>query len=83
MVYLPPDYESQPKKRYPVLYLQHGGGEDETGWIRQGRANFILDNLIAAGKAKPFIVVMDNGYAVAAFNPDGTLKRISGASFNA
>ena len=43
MVYLPPDYESQPKKRYPVLYLQHGGGEDETGWIRQGRANFILD----------------------------------------
>ncbi len=62
MVYLPPDYESQPKKRYPVLYLQHGGGEDETGWIRQGRANFILDNLIAAGQAKPMIVVMANGY---------------------
>ncbi len=62
MVYLPPDYESQPKKRYPVLYLQHGGGEDETGWIRQGRANFILDNLIAAGEAKPMIVVMANGY---------------------
>jgi enterochelin esterase family protein len=58
MVYLPPDYESQPRKRYPVLYLQHGGGEDETGWIRQGRANFILDNLIAEGKAKPMIVVM-------------------------
>jgi enterochelin esterase family protein len=63
MVYLPPDYESQPKKRYPVLYLQHGGGEDETGWIRQGRANFILDNLIAAGEAKPMIVVMAYGYA--------------------
>jgi enterochelin esterase-like enzyme len=63
MVYLPPDYEANPKKRYPVLYLQHGGGEDETGWIRQGRANFILDNLIAAGEAKPMIVVMAYGYA--------------------
>src|SRR6478735_7317445 len=63
MVYLPPDYESQPKKRYPVLYLQHGGGEDETGWIRQGRANFILDNLIAGGEAAPMIVVMAYGYA--------------------
>jgi enterochelin esterase family protein len=63
MVYLPPEYEAQPKKRYPVLYLQHGGGEDETGWIRQGRANFILDNLIAAGEAKPMIIVMAYGYA--------------------
>ncbi len=63
VVYLPPDYESRPRKRYPVLYLQHGGGEDETGWIRQGRANFILDNLIAAGDAKPMIVVMAYGYA--------------------
>jgi enterochelin esterase family protein len=63
MVYLPPEYEAQPKKRYPVLYLQHGGGEDETGWVRQGRANFILDNLIAAGEAKPMIVVMAYGYA--------------------
>ncbi len=51
------------KTRYPVLYLQHGGGEDETGWIRQGRANFILDNLIAAGSSKPMIVVMAYGYA--------------------
>ena len=63
MVYLPPDYDSQAKKRYPVLYLQHGGGEDETGWIRQGRANFILDNLIAANGCKPMIVVMAYGYA--------------------
>jgi enterochelin esterase-like enzyme len=63
MVYLPPGYEAQAKERYPVLYLQHGGGEDETGWIRQGRANFILDNLIAAGQAKPMIIIMANGYA--------------------
>jgi enterochelin esterase-like enzyme len=63
LVYLPPNYDAQSKVRYPVLYLQHGGGEDETGWIRQGRANFILDNLIAAGKCKPMIVVMAYGYA--------------------
>jgi len=63
LVYLPAGYDTQPKTRYPVLYLQHGGGEDETGWIRQGRANVILDNLIAAGEAKPMIVVMAYGYA--------------------
>jgi enterochelin esterase family protein len=63
LVYLPPSYETQIKRRFPVLYLQHGGGEDETGWIRQGRANFILDNLFAAGKCKPMIVVMAYGYA--------------------
>ena len=61
-VYLPPDYDTS-KARYPVLYLQHGGGEDETGWIRQGNANFILDNLIASGSTKPMIIVMANGYA--------------------
>ncbi len=63
LVYLPPGYDKQMKVRYPVLYLQHGGGEDETGWIRQGHANFILDNLIAAGGCKPMIVVMAYGYA--------------------
>ena len=60
-VYTPADYDKDPARRYPVLYLQHGAGEDETGWGNQGHAGLILDNLIAAGKAKPFIVVMDNG----------------------
>lgn len=69
LVYTPPAYDSQPKQRYPVLYLQHGGGEDESGWTRQGKANFILDNLIASGKAKPMIVVMANGYARRAGEP--------------
>ncbi|HJX00539.1 MAG TPA: alpha/beta hydrolase-fold protein [Terriglobales bacterium] len=63
LVYLPPNYDVQTKMRYPVLYLQHGGGEDETGWIRQGHANFILDNLIAAKTCKPMVVVMAYGYA--------------------
>ena len=63
LVYLPPNYDAQTKARYPVLYLQHGAGEDETGWIRQGNANFILDNLIAAKNCKPMIVVMAYGYA--------------------
>lgn len=69
LVYTPPGYEEQTANRYPVLYLQHGGGEDETGWIRQGRANFILDNLIAEGRAKPMIVVMAYGYARRAGQP--------------
>jgi enterochelin esterase-like enzyme len=69
MVYTPPGYDGDQKKRYPVLYLQHGGGEDETGWGRQGRMNFILDNLIAAGKARPMIVVMEKGYAARAGQP--------------
>jgi hypothetical protein len=63
LVYLPPNYDAQTKTGYPVLYLQHGAGEDETGWIRQGNANFILDNLIAAKNCKPMIVVMAYGYA--------------------
>jgi enterochelin esterase-like enzyme len=62
-VYTPPGYDADPGKRYPALYLQHGAGEDERGWTTQGRANFILDNLIATGKAVPMFVVMDNGYA--------------------
>jgi enterochelin esterase-like enzyme len=62
-VYTPPGYDGRSATRYPVLILQHGSGEDETGWTRQGRAQFILDNLIAANKARPMIVVMDRGYA--------------------
>lgn len=62
-VYTPAEYDQNPTKRYPVLYLQHGSGEDETGWPTQGKANLILDNLIAAKKAVPMIIVMDNGYA--------------------
>jgi len=58
-VYTPPGYETNPSERYPVLYLQHGGGEDERVWIEMGRTNWILDNLIAEGKAKPMIVVME------------------------
>ena len=60
-VYLPPDYEKNVMTRYPVFYLQHGGGENETSWTKQGRVNFILDNLIASGKVKPMIIVMENG----------------------
>ena len=63
MVYTPPDYDRDTRARFPVLYLQHGAGENETGWTRQGRANFILDNLIARKQAVPMIVVMDHGYA--------------------
>jgi enterochelin esterase-like enzyme len=60
-VYVPAEYDNLPKKRYPVFILRHGGGEDETSWVEQGRANFIMDNLIAEGKAVPMIVVMDWG----------------------
>ena len=60
-IYTPPGYDKEKKKRYPVLYLQHGMGEDRRAWPNQGRTNFILDNLIAEGKAKPMIVVMEDG----------------------
>jgi enterochelin esterase-like enzyme len=62
-VYTPPGYNRDNESRYPALYLQHGSFEDETGWASQGKANLILDNLIAAKKAVPMIIVMDNGYA--------------------
>lgn len=61
LVYLPAEYAAHPEKAYPVLYLQHGYGENETCWTMQGHVNFILDNEIAAGTAVPMIVVMCNG----------------------
>ncbi|GAB3545773.1 alpha/beta hydrolase-fold protein [Spirosoma fluminis] len=64
-VYTPPGYDANPKKRYPILYLLHGAGENERGWSLQGHMSAILDNLIAEKKATPMIVVMDNGYAQA------------------
>src|SRR5215217_5053734 len=60
-VYTPPGYSKEQSKRFPVLYLQHGWGEDETAWSNQGRVNLIMDNLIAEGKIKPFIIVMTYG----------------------
>jgi enterochelin esterase-like enzyme len=60
-IYTPADYDSSPNEKYPVLYLLHGGGEDERGWATQGQTDLILDNLIAAKKAKPMLVVMMDG----------------------
>jgi len=81
-VYTPPEYEANSRTRYPVLYLQHGWGENEQGWHTQGHMDFIMDNLIAAKKAKPMIVVMDNLNAVkpgedsSLFAARGTIARI-------
>ena len=60
-IYTPPGYDNSGKEQYPVLYIQHGGGEDERGWAIQGKTDIILDNLIAEGKAKPMLVVIPNG----------------------
>ncbi|MCM1451837.1 MAG: alpha/beta hydrolase-fold protein [Clostridium sp.] len=68
-VYIPAEYDSNPEKRYPVLYLQHGMCEDETGWPSQGKVNFILDNMIASGECRPMIVVMDHGNCGIPFRP--------------
>jgi enterochelin esterase family protein len=61
-IYTPPGYDKAVNTRYPVLYLQHGTGDIERGWTEEGHANLILDNLIAAGSAKPMIIVMPNGH---------------------
>ncbi|HJS90850.1 MAG TPA: alpha/beta hydrolase-fold protein [Steroidobacteraceae bacterium] len=87
-VYTPPGYDASPTRHYPLLILQHGYGEDETGWTRQGKAQFILDNLIAAGKAEPMIIVMDRGYAnkpgtpALHLGPDTSAKQV-GLAFHA
>ena len=79
-IYCPPGYDNNIKVRYPVLYLQHGMGEDERGWGIQGKVDLILDNLIAAGKAKPMLIVMDQGYAVKAGTPAPEQRNAPGAS---
>ena len=63
-VYCPPGYDENPDKKYPVLYLQHGAGEDETGWIDMGKMNYILDNQIASGETQEMLVVMNYGFAL-------------------
>ena len=71
-VYTPPTYHSDKANvRYPVLYLQHGWGEDETAWMTQGHANLIMDNLIAEGKIRPFIIVCTYGMTNEGFRPGG------------
>ena len=82
LVYTPAEYEKS-KKRYPVLYLQHGMGEDETGWSKQGRMQHIMDNLIASGEAVPMIVVMESGDIKAPFKGGDNRQGFSqyGASF--
>ncbi len=60
LVYLPAEYHNSPDKRYPVMYLQHGGGENETGWVNLANLPEVMDNLIAEGKAQPMIIVMNN-----------------------
>jgi len=77
-VYTPPGYDKDTKKKYPVLYLQHGMGEDRRAWPNQGRTNFIMDNLIAEGKAKPMIIVMEDG-GIAAGMPGGARGGRGGA----
>src|ERR1039458_9633309 len=71
-IYTPPGYEANSSARYPVLYLQHGAGEDETEWTHAGRAQFILDNLIAENNAVPMLIVMNNGFAAKPGTPPAT-----------
>ena len=82
LIYTPADYDAKKsiKKRYPVLYLQHGMGEDETGWSKQGHMQHIMDNLIAAGEVVPMIVVMESGDIKAPFGRGQSFESY-GASF--
>lgn len=77
MIYTPPGYDTDSTARYPVLYLLHGWGENELGWTFQGHMDQIMDNLIAAGKAKPMLIVMDNLNAVKP-GEDGTIYNARG-----
>src|SRR5690606_36905855 len=71
-VYVPPGSDEDPSKRFPVLYLLHGNANDHHSWQRYGRANEILDNLLADAAIEPFLVVMPLGYGRASINGDGT-----------
>jgi len=75
-VYVPPMYEKNPDKRYPVWYLHHGGGENETGWVWHGKINMILDNLIAEGKCEEMIVVMNSFEAFKATNEEDVYENV-------
>jgi enterochelin esterase family protein len=77
-IYTPPDYDTNRDARYPVLYLQHGGGEDERGWVVQGHMSHIMDNLIAEGKAKPMLIVMEQGYARRPGDPEVPMRPPAG-----
>ena len=80
-VYTPPDYDTNTRAKYPVLYLLHGWGEDETGWYQQGHVDLVMDNLLAASKARPMVIVMDNlnavrpGESAALYAARGTLTQ--------
>lgn len=78
LIYTPPDYDTNSKAKYPVLYLLHGWGENELGWTFQGHVDQIMDNLLAAGKAKPMLIVMDNLNAVKP-GEDGSIYNARGA----
>ncbi|HEY9197383.1 MAG TPA: alpha/beta hydrolase-fold protein [Mucilaginibacter sp.] len=71
-IYTPPGYDADINKKYPVLYILHGGGEDERGWATQGKTDMIMDNLIAENRAKPMLIVMpDANLGAAAFGEEG------------
>lgn len=84
-IYLPPQYDSNPNQKFPVLYLRHGGGGNETSWYNEGCAGIILENLIARGKAKPMLIVMTNGNIetglAGAYSKEG-IKIVSDELFN-
>lgn len=75
-VYTPPEYELHPERRYPVLYLLHGSGDTERAWTETGRAHLVADNLLAAGEAKPAIIVMPHGHAVRDDSRDGVASGV-------
>ncbi len=72
-VYTPPTYDTCPDRHYPTLYIQHGAGENETGWFWQGKLNYIIDNLLAAGKCEEMIIVCNCGYAESPDAPSATV----------